>query len=324
VLIDHPKPMKHVLAAWLLLCAPAAMLACDVCGIFLGVQPNDRRSTIGVFYRHRLMQGSTQVPLTSNLLVKHGEHAPRGVPYREVPITEIVNVIELRADLRLHERWYLLASLPLTNTYRAVNGYRLLDAYGIGDPFAMLRYQLANTRATRERTHVHRLLVGAGVKSPLGRHDLQVGDELVSPDVQLGTGSWDLLASIEYAVRRGRTTGGVSVLGRFNGQSPEGHRMGHGVSTTAEVFHRIGNDTLSFAPVVGGYAEWMGTDRMEGVIHNGTGGTTVLSHTGVRVWRKRFSFSAYYQHALLNNEGVLVTPTRHRAVVGVTYNIETN
>ncbi len=316
--------MSRIWAAWLLLCVPAFAQACDVCGIFLGVQPNDRRSTIGLFYRSRVMQGSTRVPLASNLLLKHGGHAALEGPSAEVPITEVVNVVELRADLRLGERFFLLASVPLTNTYRGVNHYELLDAYGLGDPFLMLRYQLANTRDVQERRFIHRLLVGAGVKFPLGRNDLRIDDVLVSPDVQLGTGAWDTMLSLEYSVRNGRTAGGISALARINGANAEGYQLGHGLSTTAEVFHRFGNDTLSFAPAIGGYAEWMALDHVDGVADHATGGTTIFSHTGVRVWWQRFSFSAYYQHALLNNEGTFITPTRHRIVAGVTYNINNN
>lgn len=271
------------------------------------------------------MEGTTQVPLTSHLLVaKHGGHV-HGEPYEVVPIQEVVNVLELRADLRLGQRLFLLASLPLTNTYRSVNHYQVLDAYGVGDAFAMLRYQLVNTKCdTEEPPFVHRLLIGAGVKAPLGRSDLRVDNELVSPDVQLGTGSWDGLASLEYSVRHGRTGGGLSALARFNDANAAGYRLGHGLSTTAEVFHRIGNDTISFAPAFGGYVERMGRDRTEAVPDHGTGGTTVFSHTGVRVWWRRCSFSAYYQHALLNNEGEYITPTRHRIVAGVTFNINNN
>lgn len=301
---------------------PLAATACDVCGIFLGVQPNDRRSTIGLFYRTRLMEGTTQVPETSYLIPKHGNHVPAGVAARTVPMTEIVNVAELRADLRLSQRFFLMASLPLTNTYRSVNHYQVLDAYGLGDAFAMLRFQVVNTRCEdREPLFVHRLLIGAGLKVPLGRNNLRIDDELVSPDVQLGTGSWDGLVSLEYSARHDRTGGGVSVLGRFNSANAAHYQLGHGVSTTAEVFHRIGGDTLSFAPAIGGYTEWMDHDKVRGVADHGTGGTTVFSHTGVRVWWKRFSFSAYYQHALLNQEGEHITPTRHRVVAGVTYNL---
>jgi hypothetical protein len=52
-------------------------------------------------------------------------------------------------------------------------------------------------------------------------------------------------------------------LGRFNSTNAEDYQLGHGISTTAEVFHRIGNDTLSFAPAIGGYAEWMDHDRVQ-------------------------------------------------------------
>ncbi|HQW05676.1 MAG: hypothetical protein IPH05_16905 [Flavobacteriales bacterium] len=316
--------MIRTWAAWLWLCVPFTATACDVCGIFLGVQPNDRRSTIGLFYRSRIMEGITQVPLTSQLLPKHGGHIEVGVPYVTVPMEEIVTVAELRADLRLSERFFLLASVPLTNTYRGINNFQVLDAYGMGDPFAMIRYQLANTRDIKDHRYVHRFLVGGGVKAPLGKNDLQIDDVPVSPDVQLGTGSWDALFSVEYSVRRGRTGGGVSGLARFNGSNSVGYHLGNGFSSTTEVFHRFGTDTLSFAPALGAYGEWMGLDHVQGVADHGTGGLTVFSHAGIRVWWKRMSFSAYYQHALLNQVGEFITPTQQRVVVGLTFNINKN
>lgn len=300
--------------------------ACDVCGIYLGVLPNDRRTNVGLFWRNRLMSGTTVVPNNSPLLqLKHGDHAEEGVASTEVPMTELVNVLELRADVRLTERMFVLASVPYTNTFRGVSGYQVLDAYGIGDPFLLLRYQLVNTKClTDEVRTVHRLLVGAGPKFPVGRHDLEINGEPASPDIQLGTGSWDVLASLEYAVRRGRTGGGLSVLGRYNTENPEGYRLGHGLSITGEVFHRFGTDTLSFAPVIGGYTEFMGFDAEQGVSLEGTGGTTVFAHMGLRAWWQDLGFSAFYQPALLNNEGIDITPTRHRVIVGITYNINNN
>ncbi|MDX9750553.1 MAG: hypothetical protein RBT71_05690, partial [Flavobacteriales bacterium] len=179
----------------------------------------------------------------------------------------------------------------------------------------------ANTRAYQERTHVHRLLVGGGLKMPVGRDDLRIGEELASHDIQLGTGSWDGLFSVEYAVRRGRTAGGVSALARFNTANAAGHRMGHGLSTTAEVFHRFGGDSLSFAPAIGAYMERMGQDHMHDMVHAGTGGTTLFTHAGLRAWWKGLSFSAYYQHAVMHRVGHMMTPTRHRIVVGLTCNL---
>ena len=318
--------MIRFFALGALLCASLWATACDVCGIYLGILPNDRSTNVGLFCRNRLMRGTTFVPNTSSLLVqKHGDQAEEGVPSTEVPMTELVNVLELRADLRMTERFFVLASLPLTNTYRGINGYRMVDAYGLGDPFLLLRYQLVNTKCmTDEVRTVHRLLLGAGPKFPVGRSDVTSQGERVSPDMQLGTGSWDALASIEYAVRRGRTGGGLSVLARYNTANDQGYQLGHGLSITGEVFHRFGSDTLSFAPVIGGYAELMDYDAIDGEAQTGTGGVTVFGHVGARMWWKRFAFTAFYQPALLNNEGPDITPTRHRAVVGLTYTINTN
>lgn len=318
--------MLRTLMLGAMLCASLWATACDICGIYLGVLPNDRRSTVGLFWRSRLMSGTTFVPATSTLLqLKHGDHAEAGVPSVEVPITELVNVLELRADMRIRQHLFAMASIPVTNTYRGVNGYRVLDEYGLGDPFLLLRYQLVNTRCKSDEVRtVHRLLVGAGPKFPLGRHNLRIGEELASPDIQMGTGSWDALFTVEYAIRRGRTGGGVSVLGRWNTANPDGYRLGHGLSITGEVFHRFGTDTLSLAPVLGAYTEFMDYDEDNGESLTGTGGSTVFAHAGLRLWWKQLAFSAFYQPALLHNEGIDLTPTQHRIVVGLTYNLKTN
>ena len=61
--------MKRLFLAVALLSAPP-LLACDVCGLFLGIQPKDRSTTVGLFYRFRQLDGV----LGTVALQKHGGH----------------------------------------------------------------------------------------------------------------------------------------------------------------------------------------------------------------------------------------------------------
>lgn len=61
---------------------------------------------------------------------------------------------------------------------------------GVGDAFVLLKYQLINT----QKEHPTELVVGTGPKFPTGKNDVE-GDNgiLLAPDLQPGTGSWDVM-----------------------------------------------------------------------------------------------------------------------------------
>lgn len=309
--------MRSFLALWVAL-LPSMILACDVCGIFLGIQPNDRTSSVSLLYRYRRLEGTLPGALS---LAKHGGHD--GTPVGETHHRELYMVAELRADLWLTERVAVLAALPAVNNYSAVNGVVANDVYGIGDPLLLTRYMVANTRCkTLDERTVHRLMIGLGGKIPLGRHDARYNEEVVPHDQQPGSGSWDALSSVEYSVRRGRVGGSCTVIGRRNGSNSDGHRMGHGLSTTAEVFRRfdIGDD-WKVLPSLGAYHELAGWDAHDGDAIEGTGSSTLFTHAGLRVWWRSWGFQGAFQYAVARQLGEQMVPNRERLVLGLTYNL---
>lgn len=310
---QHMKPLFALLVALL----PSVASACDVCGIFLGVQPNDRSSSIALLYRYRHLEGAVGSPG----LAKHGGHgaAAPGAVYRE-----LYQVAELRAELWLTERFSAMAALPTVNNYQAVGGIIRADVYGMGDPLLLARYLVANTRCTTndERT-VHRLLLGAGAKLPLGRRDLVYRDDEVARDLQPGTGTWDALLSAEYSVRRLRNGASLTAIGRINGTDADAARMGHGLSTTVEAFRRYDlNDNLKLMPSLGLYHELSGKDAQSGEAVAGTGSSTLFTHAAARVWWRSWAFMGIFQYAVARQLGELMVPNRERVILGLTYNLK--
>jgi hypothetical protein len=314
--------MRTILAAWGLLLLPAMAQACDVCGIFLGIQPHDRTSSVSLLWRVRHLEGHLSTP---GLLAqpKHGGHGVEGVAltgndhYRE-----LYQVMELRADLWLGQRFALLASLPAVNNYRAVNGIITTDVYGMGDPLLIGRYMVANTKClTMDERVVHRLMLGAGAKLPMGRDDLRFLDVPVAVDLQPGTGTWDLLGTVEYMVRHGRNGGAVTMIGRHNGRNAAGYQLGHGLSTTAEVFRRWDfGDHVKWMPSLGIYHELAGGDVEDDAFVRGTGSSTLFAHMGSRVWWQNWMLMLNLQYAVKADVGELLVPNRMRIVTGIAFN----
>ena len=319
--------MRNLLAAWGLLLLPAMAQACDVCGIFLGIQPHDRTSSVSMLYRFRQLEGDLFSNPSKQALAKHG-----GDGLGAVPLTgndhyqELYQVVEWRADVWLSDRFAVLASVPMVNNYRAVNGYIASDVYGLGDPLVIGRYLVANTKClTEEERVVHRVMLGSGVKLPLGRSDMIYQDALVAVDQQPGTGSWDLLGTLEYMVRNGRNGAAVNMVGRYNGSNADDYQLGHGLSTTAEAFRRWDfGEQVKFMPSLGLYHELSGRDVENDVVVQGTGSSTLFTHVASRVWWRSWMLSVTFQYAVAYETGDLMVPNRMRFVTGITYNLINN
>ncbi len=316
--LNHP--IMRILLALLVALLPGWAMPCDVCGIFLGIQPNDRMSSVSLLYRYRRLEGAVGGASLAKM-VKHGGHDAVAGPRR---YRELYQVLELRGELWLSPRLAVLGALPLVNNYQAVDGIISADVYGVGDPLLLARYLVANTRCTTtdERT-VHRVMLGAGAKAPLGRNNLTYRDAVVAHDLQPGTRAWDALFSAEYSVRRGRNGASIITIGRANGHDGDGYRMGHGLSTTVEAFRRyeLGQE-WKLLPALGLYHELTGKDAHHDEPVAGTGSSTFYTHAGVRVWWRSWALLGTFQYAFARQLGELMVPNRERVIVGLTYNLK--
>lgn len=308
--------MKRSLLLGAMALATLPGLGCDVCGMFMSLQPHDRTSTIGLSWRMRYREGTYTTQGFS--LAKHGgaEHATVDARYRE-----IYQVADLRADLWFGQRFALLASLPMVNNYQSVNGTTMADLYGIGDALLIGRYLVANTMCGPEEDRArHRLMIGAGAKLPTGATDRLYQGETVGPDLQPGTGTVDALGSIEYLFRKGAWGAGLNAIGRFNGVHA-GYRFGHGLNLTVEAFRLFEAGPFRIMPSAGGYLELTAQDELNGEPVSGTGGPTLFTHLAYRVWWRSWSIGLTWQHAVMDDEGSMMVPNRERVIIGMTYNI---
>jgi len=319
--------MRTILALGWLLLLPTMAQACDVCGIFLGIQPHDRTSSVSMLWRYRHLEGNLRLPVAKSGMPKHGGHGVDGIDLTgDDHYRELYQVLEVRADIWLGQRFALLTSVPMVNNYRAVNGIISTDIYGMGDPLVIGRYLVANTKClTEDERTVHRLMLGAGAKLPVGRSDVRFLDQPVAVDMQPGSGTVDILGTVEYMVRYGRNGAAVNMIARHNGTNATGYMLGHGLSTTAEVFRRWDfGDNIKFMPSLGLYHELAGRDAENATRVQGTGSSTLFTHAGSRMWWRNWMLSATFQYATALNVGELMVPNRMRVVTGITYNLIKN
>ncbi len=298
-------------------------LGCDQCGcgLLTGIQPKDHANNFGLQWRMRYLHGDI-IPPVAVSLAKHGGHVENAPP-GPLSYTETYTVLEARGQYWIGQRASLTASIPLLNNFQAVNNIRHADIYGVGDPILLGRYVLLGSTSGPDTTRLrHRFTAGIGIKMPLGRHNVEQYGALLDHDLQPGTGTWDGLLSLEYMLRGNRWGGSFGAMGRYNGEMTDGFRFGNSASFTAEAFRVIPLKSFTLLPSFGGYAECALPDGTHGVADQTTGGYTLFSNMGVRLWWKAWGVSVAWQQALVNNLGSMMIPNRERFVAGLTYSFE--
>jgi len=107
------------------------------------------------------------------------------------------NTIQLWAKIPISQKLSVYASLPFHfHEKKTLQGD--ININGIGDFNLMGIYKLINSKDNK-----HELNGGVGMKVPLGNFD-EKGISGVNPSFQLGTGSWDYQAVLNYRFQRNK------------------------------------------------------------------------------------------------------------------------
>ncbi len=309
----------RLLIAALLLSVSAS--ACDICTIYIGINPNDFNNSVSVMYRSRLLQGTVypRVAAPETMQLRHAAHI-------EVPTAqeaqELYNVYEIRARYFLNPKFHLMASVPVVHNIRTIGGVTQFDLTGPGDPLLLAQYQLFSSKGERDSSKmVHRLIGGAGVKLPLGKKRMTQNGKIADLDMQPSTGSFDFITRVEY-------TGLWKNIGLFaaasyklNTRGSEEYRYGNTINANLNLFYQLRWGLKKMVvPHVGLYSESAARDYQYGIRENESGGTVLLGSAGFDLYLGRASFNLAFQPALGNYFTPTQLPVTNRWIAGVNWN----
>jgi hypothetical protein len=292
--------------------------ACDICNVFNGINPNDKKHFVGLVFRNRYLHGFLQNE-TRGIQYRHSGHLPELNPQSE--IKELYNVYELRARYFFNDNIYLFISTPVVNNYRSINKVTQYDCWGLGD--IMLLPHIQFLKPSNNEKIIHRLAFGIGLKIPSGFKNITYKGVRADLDMQASTGSWDGIARTEYQVLFLNKMGiNTAVSAKFNTRGTEAYRYGHTFNENVNLFYKFSfKKQWVIMPNMGIYAEHAMKDAVNGILQNNTGGTVVFLSGGADIfWNEKFSFSALYQPALANYFHYTQIPVVNRFVCQLNYN----
>lgn len=170
-----------------ILCCPTLLIACDACSNSgnqqLGILPQQGVHFVGIQYR------CTQFS---------SRHASLFEAHPGATATEQYNSLQLWGRYYVGQRLQLFAFVPWQQSIATQQGIKSVQQ-GLGDVTIM-----AATRFSRNTGNLkHSLLISAGPKMPTGRYNgISQSDRNGLPNMQPGTGSWDVSMNANYTLQR--------------------------------------------------------------------------------------------------------------------------
>lgn len=293
--------------------------ACDVCGAYMGIMPNEKNSFIAVYNRYRAFKGdyftgsNELFPDGSYFKTEHAGHSTAGVTTYEV-----FRVTELRGRYFLHPRIELNMVLPYANNKEVV-GTSSTVAEGLGDITITAGYHLIDDTITADLKH--HLIVGAGVKLATGDDRDNGNGQRITILNQPGTGSNDAIIMATYLM--GYKQWGIMLngMGKLNGTNAFNERIGNSISASSCLFYKIdiGCGFQILPSLVVNYEKTKG-EYLNDVLQNRTGMQTLLGGVGVQVSYRKFALDIMAQKAINEPKSSNTMFTTLRSVIGLTYN----
>lgn len=326
-----------------LLLVATRMVACDMCGCFMGLTPYDNQSSITLLTRYRVFHGyagqhhdlfpagaplvglrravpaAGPVPLVGTAQrVQHDGHDHGAMTADNSDDYEVFRVAELRARYFLSRRVELNVYLPYTLTDARVMD-ETASTRGIGDVTLFAGYHLV--RRVEVEGVQQRLIVGGGIKLPTGANNRRDADGTrYESMVQPGSGTTDVFAYANYIVAYRRC--GLSLNGSVKLTGENRYRESAAPATTqfANLFYIVPlGQNWKVIPSAQLYYEYTKGQKQAGELTGEHRMNNALLGPGLDVYFKNVALSTSVQLPVYNHGAADHPASAGRMVLGLTY-----
>jgi hypothetical protein len=257
--------------------------ACDVCGCSMGgttmgILPQFHKNFVGLHYYYRDF-ASEHVSLLTN---------------EKTVSIEKFQTYELRGRFHLGKRIQLFVLAPVHVNQQLENNV-LSKFNGIGDVSSFANYSIFNNADSLKSKWKHNLQAGGGIKLPTGKYKRLDQNQILNPNIQTGTGSFDLILDAIYTVRLNKFGLNNTAFYRINTTNSNDFKFGDRFTLTSSLFYWAKIKDHSLLPSLG-----VNIDHAKSDVHNSfrvddSGGASVFMTAGIDFYIKKIMLAANFQ-----------------------------
>lgn len=301
-------------------------LACDICNVYMGLTPNSNVNYMQISYRSRMHKGIVQnsVFKTEKIFgLRHGGGSGNELIEND-RYKQLYNVYDVRGKFYLSkkQRFSLFFSIPISNNYQSINEITDVDVIGFSDPILILSYDVLKSIVYDTSSLKHELSFGGGLKAPLGEYNkLDAIGNTYDTDLQLGSGSWDVVLMAQYVLRYKKIGVQISPSYKMNTSNNLGFKFGNTFNLATNFFYYFKiNNSVSFLPSVGLFFENAENDSQDGMKIDNTLSNVLFASLGGKLVYKKISVGGTLEQVASQNTGEYQVPVYNRFNLNLQYN----
>lgn len=290
--------LKRILLAGLcglLFTSAQTARACDACGCGVGsyqfgILPQQAKNFVGIRYQMKTDQTAPMHGSASKEVFRSTEIWGRFYPLKRVQV---------------------LALLPY-NFNRQETEDKVTQVQGLGDGLVLVNYNLLNNTDSLYQKVKHNLFVGGGLKLPTGNYTNKTESGDLNPNLQLGSGSLDLVANAMYTVRYDKIGLNTNLTYKYNTVNKNDFRFGNKFGAGTVLFSVLKVKEMAIMPNAGFSTEITSKDQSYDEELTESGGHANFLTLGTELYFKRLSAGATLQKPVTQNlsEGYVETGNR--------------
>jgi len=277
--------MKKIIPTILIICFSfSTAKACEICGCglgnyYIGLLPQFSHKFIGFRYQYR----SFKTVMADN---------PSQFSH------DYYKTMELWAGWNIGKKWQLIAILPY-NYIHQVSDDGVTNNNGIGDIALMANYKVfdKNTTSGNGSAVAQQLWLGAGIKVPTGKFNVDATDPalVAIANTQTGSASTDFMLNAMYNVRINNFGINTGASYKMNTANNDKYIFGNKFSANSFVSYAINRGKTTVVPNAGILFETTAANKLDKQNIAQTGGHLLAAAAGLELSLNKVTIGANVQ-----------------------------
>lgn len=282
--------------------------ACEICGCglgnyYIGLLPQFHHKFIGFRYQYRNFK---------TVIADNPSQFSR----------DYYKTVELWAGWNLGKKWQVLVILPY-NYIHQVSDDGIVNNNGIGDIAVMANYKIFDKNSTSANGNAvaQQLWLGAGIKAPTGKFNIDATDPAIVAiaNTQTGSASTDFMLNAMYNVSIGNFGINTGASYKMNTANSDKYIFGNKFSASSFVSYSINKNKTNLVPNAGILFETTAANKLDKQNIAQTGGHLVAAAAGLELSIKKITVGGNIQLPLQQNFSAGQTDLRVKAMAHISF-----